>query len=162
IGQPPRIADVAALTTADFRAFLAARRNEGVGSRTLARGLAGIRSLLRFLERDSGLNAAAVRALRTPRQPRSLPKPIAADLALRVTDADEQDVEEPWVAARNAAVLALLYGAGLRISEALAIRRGDAPRSDGSTLRVTGKGGKTRLVPILPAIAEAIAAYLRI
>ena len=90
IGEPPGIAEIGALRTADLRSFLAARREEGAGARTLARGLAGIRSLMRFLEREEGLNGAAFRALRTPRQPKTLPKPIAADLGLRVTSSDEQ------------------------------------------------------------------------
>lgn len=162
IGKPPGITDLAGLHIADLRAFLAARRNEGVGARSLARGLAGIRSLMRFLEREAGVNAAVFRVLRTPRQPRSLPKPIAEDLALRLTDAAEEPDAEPWIAARNAAVFALLYGCGLRISEALSLRRVDAPLGGTTALRVAGKGGKARVVPVLPAVASAIAEYLRL
>jgi integrase/recombinase XerC len=161
LGQPPAIADIAALRTADLRAFLASRRREGVGARTLARGLAGIRSLIRLLEKDGLANAAALRAMRAPRQPRTLPKPLAVAAARHVVDAAEQLEEEPWIAARNAAVLALLYGCGLRISEALGLRRADAPAA-GALLRITGKGGKTRVVPVLPAVADAVADYLRL
>lgn len=162
LGGPPTIADIAGLTTADLRAFLAARRREGVGARSLARGLSGIRSLMRFLEREEGVSAAALRALRTPKQPKTLPKPIDAERALRLTDAGEQLAETPWIAARDAAVLSLLYGSGLRISEALGLKRGEAPGPGVETLRIVGKGGKARLVPVLPAVTGAIGDYLRL
>lgn len=160
LGGAPSIRDLGDLKTADLRAFLASRRRAGVGARSLARGLAGIRSLIRFLERDSGISAAAMTVLRTPKQPKSLPKPIDADNAARLTDPGEQLSETPWIAARNAAVLALLYGSGLRIGEALALTRAEAPRPGHEALRVTGKGGRVRLVPVLPVVAEAIEAYL--
>ncbi|MCC2110919.1 MAG: site-specific integrase, partial [Hyphomicrobiales bacterium] len=118
LGQPPALADLAELRPADFRAFLAARRIGGAGSRTLARSLAGIRSLIRFLEKNGLANAAGAAAIRAPRQPKSLPKPLAVSDARRVARADALDAE-PWIAARDAAVLLLLYGSGLRISEAL-------------------------------------------
>ena len=101
-------------------AFLPTDASGGAGARTLGRGLAGIRSLLRFLERRGLANAAGAAALRAPRQPKSLPKPLTASDARRVVSADDQLADEPWIAARNAAVLTLLYGSGLRISEALA------------------------------------------
>jgi integrase/recombinase XerC len=162
LGGPPRLADVAELRIADIRAFLAARRNEGVGSRTIARGIAGVRSLVRFLEKDGAANGAAFRAIRPPRQKRTLPRPLTPDAARRVADSGESLDAEPWVAARNAAVFALLYGSGLRISEALGLSRGEAPRSANDALRVTGKGGKQRIVPVLPVVAGAIAEYLRL
>lgn len=161
LGTVPAIADVSELTTADLRAFLSARRKQGVGPRTLARGLAGVRSLMRFLEADAGASTAALRALRTPRQPRTLPKPIDAARARRLTDPSEQLSETPWIAVRNAAVLSLLYGSGLRISEALSLKRGEAPRGGVDTLRIIGKGRKTRLVPVLPVVGEAVESYLR-
>ncbi len=159
LGGAPGIADIASLRAADLRAFLASRRNDGAGARTLGRGLAGVRSLLRHLERDGLANAAGASALRSPRQPKSLPKPLAARDALRVVDASEQLAEEPWVAARDAAVLALLYGCGLRISEALGLRGADIAGPGDRLLRVTGKGGKTRIVPVIPAASEAVLAY---
>ncbi len=162
LGGPPSVADIAGLSTADLRGFLAARRREGVGARTLARGLSGVRSLMRFLERETGASAAALRALRTPKQPKTLPKPIDAARARRLTDADEQLAETPWIATRNAAVLSLLYGSGLRISEALGLKRGEAPVPGVETLRIIGKGSKPRLVPVLPVVAESVAAYLRL
>jgi len=160
LGGPPGIKSIASLRAADIRAFMAERRNIGVGSRSLARGLAGIRSFVRFLEKEEGINGAAFRAIRSPRQPRSLPKPIAVAAARRIVDGEESLDGEPWIAARNAAVLSLLYGSGLRISEALGLKRSDAPEP-GGVLRVTGKGGKERVVPVLPAVADAIAHYLQ-
>ena len=148
LGGPPDIDAIGELRTADLRAYLAERRRIGAGARTLARGLSGVRSLLRFLEREFGTSTASLRALRTPKQPRTLPKPIEAEQAVKLTDPDEQLTEESWIAARDAAVLSLLYGSGLRISEALSLTRSEAPVPGVETLRVTGKGGKTRLVPV--------------
>lgn len=161
LGGPPRLADLSGLKPMDLRAFLAERRREGAGARTLGRGLAGIRSFLRHLEKRGLANAAGVFAMRAPKQPKSLPKPLSADAALRVIDAQEQMSAEPWIAARDAAVLTLLYGCGLRISEALGLTPAEFPKGVES-LRVTGKGGKTRLVPLLPAACEAVDEYLRL
>ena len=112
--------------------------------------------------RASGRSCAAgASATRAPRQPKSLPKPLTARDALRVVDADLQLSDEPWIAARSAAVLTLLYGCGLRISEALALTSADLPR-DGKALRITGKGNKTRIVPLLPAASEAIEVYRKL
>ena len=116
-----------ALATTDIRAFMAARRNDGAGSRTLARGIAGIRSLVSFLERDGHANGAALRAIRPPRAKRTLPKPLTISAARETIAVENALDQEPWIAARNAAILALLYGSGLRISEALAVKRGEAP-----------------------------------
>jgi integrase/recombinase XerC len=157
---PPDLSDIAALRAADLRGFLAYRRSGGAGVRTVSRGLAGIRSLLRFLEKRGLANAAGATALRAPRQPKSLPKPLTAADARRVVSAGEQLAEEPWIAARNAAVLTLLYGSGLRISEALAVKAGEMPGA--GVLRVTGKGGKTRLAPVLPLAQKAVAEYRRL
>lgn len=161
-GGPPGIADIKDLRTADLRAYLAYRRSAGAGARTLGRGLAGIRSFLRFLERRGLASAAGAAALRAPKQPKSLPKPLTAADARRVVSTGEQLAEEPWIAARNAAVLTLLYGSGLRISEALGLHGGDLSSQRDTVLRVTGKGGKTRLVPVLPVALEAVAAYRRL
>lgn len=162
-GGPPTIDRLARVKPADLRAFLARRRRETqVGARTLGRNLAGVRSLARFLERRAGIDAAAYRAVRPPKAGRSLPHPVTASVGLRLTEASESLAEEPWVAARDAAVFALLYGCGLRISEALGLPRRDAPSEATRALRVTGKGGKTRIVPVLPAVVERIAEYLRL
>jgi integrase/recombinase XerC len=161
-GGPPGLGDIAELRSADLRAFLAARRNGGAGARTLGRGLAGVRSFLRFLERRGLANAAGAAALRAPKQPKSLPKPLTAGDARRVVSAGEQLAEEPWIAARNAAVLTLLYGCGLRISEALGLKGMELSSSRDGVLRITGKGGKTRLVPVLPVALQAVAEYRRL
>ena len=156
---PPALADVADLAPADLRGFLARRRGEGVGPRTLGRQLSAMRSFLRHLERRGLANAAAAGAVRSPRKPRALPRPVAEVAARDLTDAGTQSCAEPWLDARNAAVLSLLYGCGLRIGEALGLM-GEALRDPGeATLRVTGKGGKTRLVPVLPVVRAAVDAY---
>lgn len=161
-GEPPRPNDLSDLTPADIRAFFARRRRDGIGGETLARGLAGLRSFLGYLERKGFANAAAAKAVRAPRRKKSLPKPIPATAASRMVDADESLDDEPWVAVRNAAVLTLLYGCGLRISEALSLTREFAPLPGNGSLRVTGKGGKERMVPVLPVVGEAVAAYIKL
>ncbi|WP_157014527.1 tyrosine recombinase XerC [Mesorhizobium xinjiangense] len=161
-GGPPGLSDIADLRAADLRAFLAWRRGDGAGARTLGRGLAAIRSFLRHLERQGVANAAGATALASPKQPKSLPRPLTAEDARRVVSNDEQTAEEPWIAARNAAVLTLLYGCGLRISEALGLTPGLFDAGAGETLRIAGKGGKTRLVPLLPVARQAVAEYRRL
>jgi len=149
------------LTPADIRAFMAARRGEGLGSRSLMRQLAGTRSFARFLERNGKGKVGALAAVRAPKLPKTLPKPIPASAAKAMADADLRagEAREPWVLARDAAVLALLYGAGLRISEALGLKRRDVAGNP-DALTVTGKGNKTRMVPLLPAVMRLIADYL--
>lgn len=162
LGEPPTLAALSELRPADLRAFLARRRGQGIAARSLGRNLAGVRSLARFLERRDGVNAAPFRAVRAPKAGRSLPHPLTASAAGRLTDAGESLAEEPWVAARDAAVFTLLYGCGLRISEALGLLRRDAPVEGARALRITGKGGKTRIVPVLPIVGRAVADYLRL
>ena len=161
LGGAPGLADMKTLRPADMRAFLAHRRKNGAGARSLGRSLAGIRSFLRFLEKRGLANAAGINAMRAPRQPKSLPRPLTDSQALAVTSSDEHLAEEPWVAARNAAVLALLYGCGLRISEALALRP-EQLAGKPTSLQITGKGGKMRMVPLLPAALEAVREYQRL
>lgn len=161
LGAPPGVNDIAELRPADLRAFLAARRREGSGARSLGRHLAGLRSFLRHMERKGLVNAAGAGAIRSPKQPKSLPKPLTGHQAISVVQADSQLSDEPWIAARNAAVLTLLYGCGLRISEALDLTP-KAFDGDDSTLRVTGKGRKTRIVPLLPVVREAAESYVRL
>jgi integrase/recombinase XerC len=149
------------LAPADVRAFMAARRADGIGGRSLMRGLAGARSFARFLERDGNGKVAALAAVRAPKIEKTLPKPLSVAAAKRVPDADVRAGEErePWVLARDAAVLALLYGCGLRISEALGLKRKEVDgRRD--ALTVTGKGNKTRMVPLLPQVARQVADYV--
>ena len=159
VGKTASIAEVADLKPMDIRGFLARRRAAGAGARTLGRGLAGIRSFVKFLERRGLANSAGFAATRSPRQPKTLPKAIQASKALRLTDAGEHLSTEPWIAARDAAVLMLLYGCGLRIGEALALTRNQIEAAKAGSVRVTGKGGVTRLVPVLSTIVEAVETY---
>jgi integrase/recombinase XerC len=161
IAGPAKLADLRKITATDIRAFMAARRNEGVGSRTLARGFAGIRSFVNFLERENNANGAALKAVRLPRQKKSLPKPLPAESARRLTDPVEGLDNEPWIAARNAAIFSLLYGSGLRISEALGLKQRDLAALSSGAIRVIGKGGKERVVPVLKIVADAVESYLR-
>jgi integrase/recombinase XerC len=147
----------------DVRAFMAARRAAGIGGRSLMRALAGIRSFARFLERNGKGKVAALAAVRAPKIARTLPKPISAPRARQLADVDIRAGEErePWILARDAAVLALLYGSGLRISEALGLLRGAMPRpGKGDVIVVTGKGNKTRMVPVLPQVLALIDQYV--
>jgi integrase/recombinase XerC len=161
LGAPPTLARLAKLQPADIRAFMAARRSEGLSSRSLMRQVAGTRSFARFLERNGKGKLAALAAVRTPKLPKTLPKPLPASSARALADANLRagEAREQWVLARDAAVLALLYGSGLRISEALGLTRRDV---DGSpdALTITGKGNKTRMVPLLPQVLRLIEQYL--
>jgi len=162
-GSPPSLRQLAELTPADVRAFMASRRGDGAGNRTLMRGLAGTRSFARYLERNGKGKVGALAAVRTPKLPRSLPKPLTIASARRIADTGlrEGEARAPWIIARDAAVLALLYGAGLRIAEALSLTRAQAPQpGTGDTLTVVGKGNKARMVPVLPQVAQAIADYI--
>lgn len=160
LGHIPDISDLSGLRVADMRSFLAYRRNMGVGSRSLGRGLAGIRSFFNFLTRAGLADVPAARIVRTPKQPKSLPKPLNIADALHIVDKKTQLDDEPWVASRNAAILTLCYGCGLRISEALSLTPADFSDKNATSIYVTGKGGKTRLVPVIPAVHEAIDEYL--
>lgn len=144
----------------DIRAFMAAQKRDGLSARSLSRKMAAVRSFYGYIEDTEGVSVPVVRAIQLPGYQRGLPKPLQKTEAKRVVfDADILD-GEPWVNARDTAIAALLYGAGLRISEALAIVRQDAPLKGATTLRVLGKGKKERLVPLLPVIGHAVSDYL--
>jgi integrase/recombinase XerC len=165
LGGSPSLKDLSALTAADVRAFMAARRSDGIGGRSLMRSLAGIRSFARFLERNGKATVTALAAVRAPKVPKTLPKPLAVPAARRLVDTELRAGEPraPWIFARDAAVLALLYGSGLRISEALALRRHDVPEPGaGDVIMVTGKGNRQRMVPVLRQVTELIADYVRL
>ena len=161
LGGPPSLKALAALTPADVRAFMAARRAADIGSRSLMRSLAGVRGFARYLERSGKGRIGALTAVRAPKIGKTLPRPLAATAAKRLADPDlaAGDEREPWIHARDAAVLALLYGSGLRISEALGLKRNDFG-AGGDALTVTGKGRKQRMVPVLPQVAKLVADYL--
>jgi integrase/recombinase XerC len=147
---------LARLSAADIRAFITRRRAEGLGARGVQRALAAIRNFFRHLAREGTVDNAAPRAVRTPRIPRTLPRPLSVDDAARaIEEAGKREID--WLAARDIALLTLLYGAGLRISEALALRRRDVPL--GPSLSVLGKGRKERIVPVLSAVRDAVADY---
>ncbi len=147
---------LARLVPADIRAFITVRRAEGLGSKGVQRALAAIRNFFRFLARENILESAAARSVRTPRIRKGLPRPLSeTDAARTIAVAGEHDVD--WLAARDTALLTLLYGAGLRISEALSLKRGDAPL--GESVTILGKGRKERVVPVLAQVRETIAAY---
>ena len=160
LGGAPSLKALATLSPADVRAFMAARRSEGLSSRSLMRVMAGTRSFARFLERNGKGKVGALSAVRAPKIGKTLPKPLAIAAAKRISDTDLRDGEarEPWVIARDAAVLGLLYGSGLRISEALSLKRKDFSKRDAIT--VTGKGNKTRMVPVLRQVAKLVADYV--
>jgi integrase/recombinase XerC len=162
-GGPASLADLKGLAPRDFRAFLAARRKEGLSSRSLARTLSAIRMFFRYLDRKGILKNDAVRAVARPKVPHGVPKPLTVAKALAVADdagPGETAGAPEWVTARDSAVLTLLYGSGLRISEALGLNRSEAPETGRDILRIKGKGGKERVVPVLPVAQAAVARYL--
>jgi len=146
------------LKATDFRAWLADRRRDGVSARSLARFLSSVRSFYRYLEKRRGVECSALGLVETPKVPRSLPKPVSADAARQMIAETGARDQPDWIAARDESVLLLLYGCGLRISEALGLTADELPLSD--VIRITGKGQKTRLVPVLPAVREAMGRYV--
>jgi integrase/recombinase XerC len=162
-GTRVTLARFAGLEASDIRAFMAMRRADDIAGRSLMRALAGLRSFGRFLEREGRGKVGALSAIRAPKIGKSLPKPIGIVAAKRLADADERagETRETWILARDAAVMALLYGSGLRISEALGLKRRDVPLpGQGDTLIVTGKGNKTRMVPVLRNVLDLIREYV--
>ncbi len=162
LGGAPSLKDFSALAPADVRAYMAARRSDGISSRSLMRALAGVRSFARFLERGGKGKVGALGAVRTPKIAKTLPRPLAVGAAKQMADPAlaAGDERPQWIHVRDAAVLALLYGSGLRISEALGLRRSDLGNGTRETITVTGKGRKQRMVPVLPQVQQLIADYL--
>ena len=160
LGEPPGLEAVSALRPADLRAFMAQRRQGGAGARTLGRQISALRSFSRFCEKRGFAATTAFTTIRTPKRPKTLPKALSvADTGALIATADEMP-EQAWIAARDTAVLTLLYGCGLRISEALGLTRANAPAGSVETIRVTGKGGRERVVPVLPAVRRAVDTYI--
>jgi len=161
LGYPPCLADLARLDLKTFRGFLAARRRSGAVSRSLARSLSALRQLFRWLDAQNLVENRAILQLAMPKVPHSVPKPLTVAKAAGVVDLGP-GAELDWILARDAAVLLLLYGSGLRIAEALSILAKDAPTPDRDVLRIKGKGGKERLVPVLPVVRAAVARYVKL
>ena len=157
-GEPPGLDALAALSASDFRAYLAQRFDDGLARSSAARGLSALRGFFRFLDRRGLCSNAAIATVRTPRLPKSVPKALSEDEAAQSLETIEELALKPWMGKRDLALLTLLYGCGLRLGEALGLTRAEAPHGD--ALRVTGKGNKQRVVPVLPIVCEAIDDYL--
>lgn len=158
LGGTPTRAALAALTPADFRAFLAMRRGEGLANASVAREVSALRTFFAWARRSEGVACEGIAGLKSPRLARRLPRPVSPGDARGLVEAVGDAAREPWIAARDTAVLLLLYGAGLRIAEALALTGAVLPL--GATITVIGKRNKTRVVPLLPVVAEAVMAYV--
>ncbi|QPH52737.1 tyrosine recombinase XerC [Pontivivens ytuae] len=158
-GEPVGRTGLATVTPSEMRSWLASLRADGLSARSTARALSAVKSFHRWLAEAEGIEASAVLAARGPKVKPGLPRPISADAMQAVIDHAELQHPEPWIAARDTAVLTLLYACGLRISEALSLKQSDAPLPE--MLRITGKGGKERLVPVLPVARAAVEDYRR-
>jgi integrase/recombinase XerC len=148
---------LARVTISDMRAWMASERARGIGTRSLARALSAVKSFYSWLSEQDGFDATAVLSTRSPKFAKKLPRPLSPDAAQAVRDIAPLQSKHDWVGARDLAVVTLLYGCGLRISEALSLTAADAPL--GEVLRIRGKGNKERLVPVLPAARDAVEAY---
>jgi integrase/recombinase XerC len=157
-GQEIDVGALLGISATDLRAFLAERRGEGIGAASAARELSGVRAFLAYAAEQRGVHPNLPRT-RAPKRPRTLPRPAAPDDALELAENAAAAASAPWIGARDLAILLLLYGAGLRVAEALSLTTAVLPI--GQTLRVTGKRSKTRVVPIVPAVREAIDDYVR-
>jgi integrase/recombinase XerC len=157
-GGADGLAGVARTSQSDLRAWMASERARGLSARSLARALSAVKGFTAWAADRTGADATTVLSTRGPKARRKLPRPLSEDGAAAVLTGIGDDARQDWIAARDSAILTLLYGLGLRISEALSLTGADHPLSP--VLRITGKGGKTRLVPVMPAAAEAVAAYV--
>ncbi len=165
LGRAADLAALARLTPRDFRAFLAERRRQGVSSRSLARSLSALRVFFAFLERRGLAKNDALASVSLPKTAHSVPKPVGEAQAKGIVEGARAGAAAgapEWTVARDTAVITLLYGSGLRISEALGLDRGEAPVGGRDILRITGKGGKTRAVPVLPVAQQAVERYLNL
>ncbi len=164
LGGAVGLRELRALSPADFRSYLGRRRAETrdspLSNRSMARALSGLRSYFRYLDRMGVVSNAALGALRAPKIPHALPKPLSVKEARKTVQDAASFAREDWIGARDNALLILLYGCGLRLGEALNLTLGDI--FDVQVLRVKGKGGKTRVVPVLPVVSDAIAVYIQL
>lgn len=161
LGHDPCLGDLGRLDARTVRAFMSSRRRSGFSSRSLSRTISALRMFFRWLEAETTLTNRALMQVALPKVPHSVPKPLNVEKALEVTSPGAS-ANLDWVAARDAAVLLLLYGCGLRISEALSIQARDAPHPGRDTLRIVGKGGKERMVPVLPFVQNAVQRYVEL
>lgn len=159
-GEAQGLAPLARVGVADMRSWMAFTRGKDVGARSLARKLSAVKSFYRWLSEREGFDATAVLSARAPKFQRKLPRPLAPDAAQDLIETLEMQSENPWVAARDQAVVTLLYGCGLRISEALGLRADVLPMAE--ALRITGKGGKERIVPVIAPARAAVEQYVRL
>lgn len=159
-GAAQGLGPLSKITVSDMRAWMASERTSGVGARSLARQLSAVKTFYRWLSEREGFEPTAVLSTRSPKFTKKLPRPLAEDAATAMIDTVEMQATDPWVAARDSAVVTLLYGCGLRISEALSLTGADVPLPQ--VMRITGKGGKERIVPVIDAAREAVASYLRL
>ncbi len=158
--RAPALADMSALQLTDLRAFFAARRRTGTQSRSLNRSVSGLRNFARFLERHNTPVSPAFNLLSAPKQPRSLPRPVAQNDALTMIRLALETATDAWVGQRDGALLCLLYGAGLRVSEALQLDVENLPPTQDQALRIRGKGNKERQVPLLPVVRRTLDDYM--
>lgn len=157
-GDAQGLAPIARVSVRDMRAWMAHERGRGVGARSLARSLSAVKSFYRWLAEREGFEPTAVLSTRAPKFQRKLPRPLEVKAAATMIDTVALQAREPWIAARDAAVVTLLYGCGLRISEALGLTGADTPLPE--VLRILGKGGKERIVPVIDCARDAVDAYL--
>ena len=160
LGGQPGLAELEGLAAADFRAWMARRAADGASRSSIARAMSVLRGFFRWLERNGHGANQAIRAMRSPKRPQGIPKPLTVADTDLLLDSVDLLPGEPWETQRDVALFTLLYGCGLRISEALGLDRGEAPVGD--SLTVTGKGGKQRMLPVLPVVREAVQAYLKL
>ena len=159
LGGPVSLLDLSALGTTDFRSYLAARKRDGLAASSLARALSSVRAFFRYLSAENLATNSAIHALKAPRVPRRLPRPLSIESAASLLNQADADARDAWVGARDKALFTLIYGTGLRISEALSLKPGDVA---GETLTITGKGGKPRVVPLMAVVRDSLEAYLRV
>jgi integrase/recombinase XerC len=160
LGHPPGMPDLGRLGSSDFRGYLSDRNKRGLAATSTARAMSTVRSFYRFLEKRGLAENTAIGAVRTPKLPKAVPKPLSRDEAMEALAAIGEISDKPWIQSRDIALLALLYGCGLRISEALAMNVADLPDRDAMT--ITGKGNKQRVVPVLPVVRDSVRHYLNL
>lgn len=160
LGDSLGLSRLAQVAPADMRAWMAHERGQGLSARSLARALSSVKAFFRWLADREGFDATHVLATRAPKFERKLPRPLSEEGAQQVIAQVDLQAMEPWIAARDAAVVTLMYACGLRISEALGLTGADLPLPE--SLRIRGKGGKERMVPVLPVAREAVAEYVRL